>query len=153
VHQQRGYQKLRKGRRSFAKHYYFISTQTHHRLPILCDDYSAQTVLNSLRWLDQHALFFLDTAVIMPDHVHILGQLDERPIERVMQQFKSFTSKQLGNYLKQRGRVWQNGYHDHAVRKDEDLNQIRRYCLNNPVRAKIVDDFHDYPYWYSRWRV
>ena len=34
-----------------------------------------------------------------------------------------------------------------------DLNEVVLYTLNNPVRARLVDDFHEYPYWYCRWSV
>lgn len=153
VHPKRGYLQLRKGRRSIPKHYYLITTKTYQRTPFLRHDASAQVVLGAANWLDQNGRSFMDTIVIMTDHVHLLGQLEDQPLEKIMQQFKSFTSKKIGRLLHQTGSVWQKGYHDHAVRRDEDLDQIRMYCLNNPVRARIVDNFHDYPYWYSRWNV
>jgi hypothetical protein len=31
--------------------------------------------------------------------------------------------------------------------------EIVLYMLNNPVRAGLVEDFHDYPFWYCRWSV
>ena len=109
--------------------------------------------MESLQWFDSRNLFSLDTVVVMPDHVHVLGQLIEISLENFMQRFKSYTSKGISAHLNLAGSVWQPGYHDHAVRKDEDLNQIRLYCLNNPVRAKLVEDFHVYPHWYCRWPV
>ena len=39
------------------------------------------------------------------------------------------------------------------IRKEEDLNGVVLYTLHNPVRADLVRDFHDYPYWYCRWDV
>jgi REP element-mobilizing transposase RayT len=153
VNQNRGYHKLRKGRRSLENHYYFITTQTFHREPIFENRDSSLIVLNALKWLDQHRHFFLDTTVIMPDHVHFLLQLKFVPLHKIMQRFKSYTSKQIGRLFNRLGPVWQNGYYDHAVRKDEDLNQIRLYCLNNPVRAMMVDDFHKYPHWYCHLRL
>jgi putative transposase len=153
LHQKKGYQKLRKGRRSLNHHFYLITTQIDRREPILAEHDCAQLELRSLKWMDQQDLFLLDTAVVMPDHVHFLGRLKSRPMDKIMQQLKSFTSKQIGIRLKRQGRIWQIGYHDHAVRKEEVLNEIRLYCLDNPVQAKLVDDFHDYPHWFSIWPV
>ena len=113
----KGYQALRKGRRSLANHYYLVTSQTHNRAPIFITKEPVQIVLESLQWFRVRNLFSLDTAVVMPDHVHILGQLREIPLE------------------------------------EEDLNQVRQYCLNNPVRAGLVNDFHAYAHWYCRWLV
>lgn len=136
VHPKRGYRQLRKGRRSIPQHYYLITTKTYQSIPFFRNDASAQIVLSALKWFDQNGRFLMDTTVVMPDHVHLLGQLKDQPLEKIMQQFKSFTSKKIGRLLHQTGSVWQKGYHDHAVRRDEDLDQIRMYCLNNPVRAR-----------------
>lgn len=147
----KGYKALRKGRRSLVNHYYLITSQTFKRTQILNTKETTQIIMESLEWFDSHSLFLWDTVVLMPDHVHILGQLRKVSLENVMQGFKSFTSKAINKYLHLSGSVWQTGYHEHAVRRDEDLNQIREYCLNNPVRAGLVDDFHAYPYWRCRW--
>jgi hypothetical protein len=62
-------------------------------------------------------------------------------------------SKKIRSLLKFQGQVWQAQYHDHAIRKDEVLAEVALYCLNNPVRAGVVKDFHEYPYWYCRYEV
>ena len=144
---------LRKGRRSLANQYYLITTQTYLREPLFLDEGLSQIVMDALKWLDQNGYFFLDTAVIMPEHIHVLCQLKDGSLEKVTHKLKSFTSKQIGRLISRQGPVWQSGYHDHAVRKDEDMNKIRLYCLNNPVRAQIVADFRDYPHWYCHYHI
>ncbi|TXL18578.1 hypothetical protein BMR04_00075 [Methylococcaceae bacterium HT3] len=47
--------------------------------------------------------------------------------------------------------LWQDGYHDHAVRKEEDLLQIARYIIANPLRAGLVKKVADYPLWDAIW--
>ena len=37
--------------------------------------------------------------------------------------------------------------------RSENLNEVVLYMLNNPVRAGLVKDFHDYPFWWCRWAV
>lgn len=149
----KGSKALRKGRCSVPNHYYLVTSQTHKRVPIFVNEKPVQIIMESLQWFDARSLFLLDTAVVMPNHLHVIGQLREISLENVMQRFKSYTSKGIKSYLKLSGPVWQAGYHDHAVRKHEDLNQIRLYCLNNPVRSGLVDDYHAYPYWYCRLAV
>ena len=60
---------------------------------------------------------------------------------------------QINKLLKKKGPFWQPQYYDHAVRHDEDLIEVVLYTIRNPVRAGLVKDFHDYPFWYCRWEV
>jgi hypothetical protein len=32
------------------------------------------------------------------------------------------------------GKFWQRNYHEHVVRNDDELNKIREYIQNNPLR-------------------
>ncbi|MNN75503.1 hypothetical protein D3C81_1918110 [compost metagenome] len=49
------------------------------------------------------------------------------------------------------GKVWQSGYHDHALRRDEDLKAAARYLVANPLRAGLVKSVRDYPFWNAVW--
>ena len=42
--------------------------------------------------------------------------------------------------------IWQPGYHDHALRDDEDYGARVRYTLENPVRAGLPERPEAYPY-------
>ena len=114
---------------------------------------AAHIVLSSLHWLESQRRITLDAAVIMPDHLHFVAALQQDSLDRLLHSLKSYTAKKINALLKKHGIFWQPQYHDHALRKDEDLNEVVLYTLNNPVRAKLVDDFHEYPYWYCRWSV
>ena len=57
--------------------------------------------------------------------------------------------KQLAGYLYKRifGRsLWQKGYHDHVLRREEHIGAVARYIFANPVRAGLVEAIEDYPY-------
>jgi len=47
--------------------------------------------------------------------------------------------------------VWQRGFHDHAVRREEDLQALARYVVANPVRAGLVQRTGLYPHWDAIW--
>ncbi len=84
--------------------------------------------------------------VVMPDHVHWLVQLkDAVSLGNVVRRFKARVSIVLG------APVWQRGFHDHAVRKDEDMVEAARYIVANPVRAGLVRRIGDYPHWDAVW--
>jgi REP element-mobilizing transposase RayT len=46
---------------------------------------------------------------------------------------------------------WQEGFHDHALRREEDLRDIARYIVLNPVRAGLVRNIREYPLWDAVW--
>ena len=109
-------------------------------------------VLDSCKWGDG-SRWVLHGAVVMPDHVHIVAGLNRGSLAKIMHGFKGYTAYRINELLKQKGSFWQPQYHDHAVRQDEDLNEVVLYTLNNPVRAGLANDFHEYPYWFCRWSV
>jgi len=144
---------LRKGRTSIRGQYYVLTTVVLERKPVFSRPGAAEAVLSSLNWLERKEKIVLECAVVMPDHLHFVAELRSGTLAQLMQSLKSYTAQKVNHLLDRRGAFWQSQYHDHAIRKEEVLKDIIIYCLNNPVRAKLVQDFHDYPYWYCRWPV
>ena len=69
----------------------------------------------------------------MPDHVHWLLQLEGNGnLSGVVRLYKSEVSISLHQ------RIWQRGFHDHALRDEDDLRDIARYIIANPLRAGLV---------------
>jgi putative transposase len=82
----------------------------------------------------------------MPDHVHLLaeGKTPESDLRPFMSSFKQKSGFTFSNV---RGaRLWQDGYYDRVLRRDEDTLTVVRYILENAVRAGLVSRFSDYPY-------
>ncbi len=149
--QQKGTHRLRKGRISRTGQYYLLTTGTYNNVPIFTRHEAAKTVLSSLYWLDEQGRIGLEAAVVMPDHLHFVAELQSDSLSKLMQTLKGYTSRKINQLFNRKGPVWQPQYHDHAIRTDESLRDVTLYCLHNPVRAKLANDFHDYPFWYCRW--
>jgi REP element-mobilizing transposase RayT len=82
---------------------------------------------------------------IMPDHIHILLCNAGSKLGPIMNGFKGRISRQVRS--ERPGlEVWQEGYWDHIVRKEEGLYKVLQYILLNPVRAELVDSWWDYPW-------
>jgi putative transposase len=83
--------------------------------------------------------------VFMPDHAHLLVQGSETSsLPRFMKHFKQLTAF---SFKRATGEVlWQKGYHDHVLRRDEDLSDVARYLAANPVRAGLVSGWKEYPF-------
>jgi REP element-mobilizing transposase RayT len=88
----------------------------------------------------------------MPDHLHWLFQLqDKQPLSEVMRLLKGRSARQINNYLKQSGSIWNRAFYDHALRENEDIKNIARYIIANPLRANLVARVGDYSLWDAAW--
>jgi len=47
--------------------------------------------------------------------------------------------------------AWQPGFHDRAIRSDEDLQALARYVVANPLRAGLVTSIGRYSHWDAVW--
>ncbi len=143
--------RLRLGRDSQPGHAYLLTTNCRQRAPWLASAAAAQVVMDALYWLDRQERAELIAMVVMPDHVHFVASLTGTSLDRLMHSFKSFTSQRINPMLGRDAPLWQPGYHDHALRAEEDLHAVVDYCLHNPVRAGLVQDFRQYPHLWCRY--
>ena len=95
----------------------------------------------------------LDKFMVMPNHIHgiiILIDADDvgagfkpaptdltkyYPLSEIVRAFKTFSSRHVNELRITPGiPVWQRNYHEHIVRNENELNRIREYIINNPLR-------------------
>ena len=125
---------------------YFFTVVTHERQTWLDQPWALTTLGDVMRRVREQRPFENLAMVLMPDHLHWLMQLGEGiDLSRCMGSVKSITARQLGIPF------WQKGFHDHAVRKEEDLPAVARYVVSNPVRAGLVKRVGEYPHWDAIW--
>lgn len=144
--------RLRIGRVSEIGRGYLITTVTHERQKFFSEFTSARSVIGELRHCDEIGLCNTLAFVLMPDHLHWLLQLRAGSLSKLVKRFKSRSAKNLNEMASMIGRqVWQEGFHDHAIRDNEDIQGIARYIVANPLRAGIVRSVRDYPHWDAVW--
>jgi len=81
---------------------------------------------------------------IMPDHVHLLVAQYHGTLPALVRTFKQVTGF---HFKKDTGQgLWQKGYYDHVIRKEEDLAEIALYIAANPVRRALVVDWQAYEF-------
>ena len=137
---------LRIGRVSLPGQVYHITTVTFDREPVFSDLRSARLLVNALREAQARDAAATLAFVVMPDHLHWLMQLGaEASLAKVVGAVKAVTAHGIGR------RVWQDGFHDHALRQEEDLAEVARYIVANPVRAGLAERVGDYPHWDAVW--
>ena len=90
--------------------------------------------------------------VVMPDHIHWLIQLRATTsLNEIVRRLKGRSARRINLARKSGEPVWQQGFHDHALRKEEAIEGVATYLIYNPLRAGLVSDVNDYPYWRSIW--
>jgi len=147
-----GHRALRLGRVSIPNHVYLVTTATVSRQAVF-QDFRAGCA--AARCFEDRAILGDATMlawVLMPDHAHWLIQLGEADaLASVVTRLKSASSRLANRELARSGALWEPAYHDHCLRKEEDLREVARYVISNPLRASLVRRVADYPFWNAVW--
>ncbi len=147
-----GEKSLRKGRVSIANQVYFITMVCHDRRKIFANRecaLSAAKILTETRlWRNSKLLCW----VLMPDHWHGLIQLaDEESLSQLMQRVKAVSAKNINFIRNSTDSVWQKCFFDRGLRSEEDIRSVAEYIIANPIRAGLVADIGQYPFWDAWW--
>jgi putative transposase len=140
---------------------YFITICTAKRHPLFGEIQAGQMICNDAgnavteTWAALPQRFpsiTLDAFVVMPNHVHGVLVFNNPginqtagaasgapttvvPLGRVVRSLKSESTIRINSILKTSGfPVWQRNYYEHIVRTGKDLDEIRQYIHDNPLR-------------------
>ena len=96
----------------------------------------------------------LDEIIVMPNHIHGIIIINKQNLEPIQSQSNKFgpQSKNIASIIRGykigvtknvrkiiNNFTWQQRFHDHVIRDDDELNQIREYIISNPQNW-IKDD-------------
>jgi REP element-mobilizing transposase RayT len=138
---------LRKGRFSEPGRIYLVTTVTQGRDPLFADWRVGRPVARTIATTPVRTFAW----VLMPDHLHWLLALGDGTLGDAVRAMKSVSARAVNAQNGSMGRVWQKGYHDHAVRVEEDVRALAHYVVANPLRAGLVRRLGDYPLWDACW--
>jgi REP element-mobilizing transposase RayT len=139
------------GRYSEEGQIYLLTAVALNRQPVFSSFKAGRLVVDAFRKAQHEQLANSLAYVVMPDHFHWLIELKNMPLRSLMGRTKSRTTVALNRLLQREGPLWQPGFHDRAIRKEEDLEAVARYIVANPLRAGLVDKVGDYPLWDAIW--
>ena len=144
--------RLRIGRHSEPGHVYMITTACEKRRRVFRQERAARIVMTELAQRSNEGHCVNLAYVVMPDHIHWMLQLTATgELSQVVARTKGRSAFQISEKTGIAGRIWQSGFHDHAIRREEDLVSLANYVIHNPVRAGLVAAPDQYPYWWSTW--
>ena len=147
---------------------YFVTVCTSGRACMLGQIVDDRPILSDIgravskSWLALPAHFFdvsLGDFVVMPNHVHgilvlrVAGAKHASPLHlpprgtspgslaAIIQSFKSAATRGVNQQQGVSSRkLWQRGFYDHIIRDDAELNRIRRYIEENPLRWALDEE-------------
>jgi putative transposase len=121
----------------------------------LKDPRVAKLVVESLHHWDQKR-YDLDCFTVISNHGHaVFTPLESEPglyfaLSTIMHSIKRHIAFEANKVLGRNGRFWQPESYDHVVRDEAELQRIRRYVLENPVKAGLVENWQDWPWSYCK---
>ncbi len=128
-------------------------------------------LMKNIKYCQENKGLELYAYVIMNNHFHIIATSHQQPLNILLGNLKSFTSKKLitmidehpqesrkewmlrmfkyygtGNSQNEEYQFWQNGNHPIELWSDKAIKQKMNYLHNNPVKQGIVARPEDYLY-------
>ncbi len=106
----------------------------------------------------------LDEFIVMPDHVHgiiiieggetppqqrrrgevaspeseVASPIQRPTLGQIVAYYKYQTTKKINQIHNTPGnRFWQRNYYERIIRRHEDINNVRRYIMNNPLKWEL----------------
>ena len=153
---------------------YFITICSYQRNPIFGKISNGRIIQNRIGNIVEKEWFKIpiyrnyvnlheDEFVLMPNHIHAIVWIDDycstsantnspqaklksRSLGAIIGQFKSKTSR-LANQIRNTpgSTIWQRNYYDHIIRNQKELAAIKKYILDNPLKAEEGKGM-DYPW-------
>ena len=130
---------------------YFVTICTDRKKNVFVkNNHFIEKIIEVLDQTGKKQFFTVWVYCFMPDHLHILveGINVHSDLKKFVKDFKQRT----GYWYKHEeessagNKLWQPGYYEHVLRKEEDTTEVLWYILNNPVRKGLVVHYLDYRY-------
>ena len=147
--------RLRNGRINYRFGWFFVTFQVSENKSLLGAIVGENCILTELGLAVKGLIetlpkynpeVYVDCFVVMPNHVHLILKIDDRPtndehhLGKIMRKLKSLAAREY-RILGGRGvvpclgtKLWQENYWEKIVTSHEQLEAIRRYIANNPKR-------------------
>ena len=149
---------LRNGKINYRFGWFFVTFQVFENKSLLGAIVGENCILNELGLAVKGLIetlpkynpeVYVDCFVVMPNHVHLVLKIDDRPtneehhLGKIMRKLKSLAAREYrllgsrGKFLgcggvTPRAKLWQDNYWEKIVTTHEQLEAIRRYIENNP---------------------
>jgi REP element-mobilizing transposase RayT len=93
--------------------------------------------------------YFLFSADVMPDHVHLLLKPNENvSLSRIMKGIKGVSARKLNLSRGSNGAIWQDESYDRMVRDEAEFLEKLEYISLNAVKAGLAPHAKEDRFWF-----
>jgi putative transposase len=150
---------------------YFVTFTTVNWIDLFTRKSYCDVLIDSIKYCQQKKSLIVYAWVIMPSHVHMIIGTNQKNMQDIMRDLKSFTSRRLKEEIKnhsqesrkewliwmferagkknsnnQNWQLWQQDNQPIELWDNYMIDNKLKYLLNNPVEAGIVYRAEDYIY-------
>lgn len=157
--------------KSYSDGIFFVTLTVVDWIDIFTRQEYKDEIVKSQNYCVEHKGLCVYSWVIMSNHINMIVEA-ERLLGPLIRDFKSYTSKNMLKAIRENPKesrkdwllylfgyhgnrygfnrnfqFWQDGFHPIALEgKNDRFKQKREYLHLNPVRARLVDEPHHYPW-------
>ena len=88
----------------------------------------------------------LHSYCLMDNHYHLLIETSQENLSLLMRNINANYAIYFNKLNNRTGHLWQGRFKSRYITSESYLHELLRYIEHNPLRAKIVNSLHDYPY-------
>jgi putative transposase len=125
---------------------YHVIARGNRGLKVFRRDQDCRLYLKFLEEYKERYVFLLYAYVLMPTHLHLLIEVGQVPLSKVMQSLQFRYTRNYNLRYQSWGHLFQGRYKAILCEKDSYLLELSAYIHLNPVRAKLVKDPGEYPW-------
>jgi len=135
----------RKPRVHFAGAFYHVIARGNKGAKVFKSAQDFKLYLSFLKEYKKRYPFLLYAYVLMPTHVHLLIEVQEAPLSKIMQSLQFRYTRHYHLKYRTWGHLFQGRYKAILCEKDPYFLELSAYIHLNPVRAGLGGDPLDYP--------
>lgn len=134
----------RKHRIHYTHAFYHIMLRGNNRQNIFHEDSDYRNFLDYLQNVTEIYNSFIHLYCLMTNHIHLVIEVTDIPISKVMQSISTKYAKQHNKRYKKIGHVFQGRFKSKLIYDDQYLLELCYYIHMNPVKAGICQAPNDY---------
>jgi len=123
---------------------YHVIARGNERKDIFLDDEDKNKFIQIIINKKNKNEYILYAYCLMNNHLHLLLKEQEDGISRIMRRINTAYAYYFNKKYDRVGHVFQNRFKSEPVENDRYLISLIRYIHNNPVKAKIANQPHQY---------
>ncbi len=130
----------------FSGALYHVTSRGNQRDAIYVDETDRQLFLDVLAEVCERFNWVLHAYCLMNNHYHLLVETPDANLSTGMRQLNGVYTQRFNRKQGRVGHLFQGRFKGILVEKEAYLQELARYIVLNPVRARMVDCAEDWPW-------